>query len=248
MEKAKSERWAMKPFGEIMQKVGEQMLNRPYVAGMLDANMVEPAEPVVTLDKFDCLLLVESVFALSKNVKAQNYDYGQFKRNLTNIRYRSGMNTGYPSRLHYFIDWIRDNQSRGNVTDVTPRVTPLTNTINFMSTHRASYKQLVDNANYAQIQQVEANLRGYQVYYIPKNQLRQYYPQMQGGDIIATATNIAGLDVTHTGIIMDRPNGVKGFLNASSRQHKVIVSPDLQDYSAGIPAQTGILLIRPTGR
>jgi len=33
-------------------------------------------------------------------------------RNLKLIRYRQGKINGYSSRLHYFTDWLRDNEQK----------------------------------------------------------------------------------------------------------------------------------------
>ena len=44
---------------------------------------------------------------------------GDFIKNLETIRYRNGVLDGYPSRLHYFTDWIRNNEQKGLVRDIT---------------------------------------------------------------------------------------------------------------------------------
>ena len=72
------------------------------------------------------------------------------------------------------------------------------------------------------------------------------YDHLRPGDIIATATHIKGLDVTHSGLAYANDNGSIGFLHASSSSGGVKVSPDLQRYVENISIQIGIVVARPT--
>lgn len=250
MARAKAENLHTKPFGDIMVEVGKWFMEKPYVGGQLDKDTSQE-KLVVTFNQFDCLLLVETTYALALNIAKQDAAFASFQNNLRSIRYRQGKQE-YCERLHYFTDWIVENQQKGRVKDVTKEVgkaTAIKQTnanINFMTTHRNSYPQLIGNDDfYRRIQQSEQNLNTHQFFYIPKDQIRKAYGWIKTGDIIATATNISGLDVTHTGLAVALTGGKVGFLNASSSAKKVIISPDLQDYSMGIKAQIGILVIRP---
>ena len=42
-----------------------------------------------------------------------------YRNTLQQIRYRRGRVDGYASRLHYFTDWIRDNEQKGLVRELT---------------------------------------------------------------------------------------------------------------------------------
>ena len=111
---------------------------------------------------------------------------------------------GYPSRLHYFTDWIADNEQKGVVKDITRDIggVPYNKNIDFMTTHIDSYKQLKGNDAYIQqMRTVEDMINSRDKYYIPKGEVDNFYDSLQTGDIIATTTDIAGLDVTHTGYI-----------------------------------------------
>ena len=156
---------------------------------------------------------------------------------------------GYCSRLHYFTDWIRDNERRGLVENVSEEIggQKLDKTIDFMSTHRESYPRLVaSDSLFRGIVEMERDLRDYDLFYVPQNRIREVYPQLQAGDIIATATSIEGLDVTHTGLVYDAGDGRKGFMHASTTDG-VKVSPDLQAYIEGVKVQIGIIVARPVG-
>ena len=90
---------------------------------------------------------------------------------------------------------------------------------------------------------MEATLDGLSLLYIPQDRIREAYDQLQAGDIIATATSVAGLDVSHTGLV-HRDGDDVGFLHAST-SGGVMVSPDLQDYVENIDIQIGIVVARP---
>lgn len=122
-----------------------QMLGVPYVAGTLDEGKEENL--VVHLDKVDCTTFVETVLALALADKDKERNFGSFKKALQHIRYRGGVLNGYPSRLHYFSEWIKDNERKGIVKERTDEFSTLQQELhlNFMSTHPDSYRQLKDN-------------------------------------------------------------------------------------------------------
>ena len=69
--------------------------------------------------------------------------------------------------------------------------------------------------------------------------------EASAGDIIALATSIKGLDVSHTGMIVRTGNTVK-FLHAPLSGGAVQLSERaLPDYVAGIGKATGIIVVRP---
>jgi hypothetical protein len=153
---------------------------------------------------------------------------------------------GYCSRLHYFTDWIRDNERRGVVEDVTDDVggERYAKTVDFMSTHRSSYPRLSSDDTYQCIVAMEADLRDHDLYYVPQDEIAAAYDELRPGDIIATATNIDGLDVTHTGFVYRTAAGGTAFLNASL-SGEVLIAPDLARYVQGVRAQTGVIVARP---
>lgn len=233
------------PLGEIMQALGMHFAGTPYVDGLLDAPPRETL--VVNLSGFDCVLLVETVLALARGIAVEDYSYETFTRHLRDQRYRDGQMQGYCSRLHYFSEWIRDNERRGTVRDVTRALggVRLEKRLRFMSEHRASYPRFATNDSLFQgIRAMETTLDDLDLYYIPQDRIREVYDGLQPGDIIATATSIEGLDVSHTGLVYAGPDGSRGFLHAST-SGGVKVSPDLQAYVENNRIQVGILVARP---
>lgn len=229
--------------GQVVQAVAEKFLGAKYQAGLLDKLPQETL--VVSLQKFDCLLFVETVLALANNILTNNYNYQDFVNKLENYRYWNGKVNGYCSRLHYFSDWIENNQVRGNIKNITPQLGGINidKKLNFMTTNRELYPQLAsNNANFKCISQVELSLTA-NFNYIPKNKINQIYAQLQPGDIVGIATNIPGLDFTHTGLVYLQANGNVGMIHASP-VGKVVIAKDLQNYVKNVKNATGIVVSR----
>lgn len=233
-----------RPLGEIIQAIGEQFLGTPYMAGLLDQFPEETL--VVTLQGFDCVLFVETVLAIARGIAQEDYDYENFRDRVQEQRYRGGKIDGYCSRLHYFSDWIDDNQNRKLVKNITPNLggIPLGVTLNFMTQNRQYYPLLAKASNYQCVLKEEARLAHLNIYYIPQNQIATIYPKLQPGDIIATATDIPGLDVTHTGLVYRFSDGGIGLIHASP-SGEVKISRDLQSYVQAVDGQIGIIVARP---
>ncbi len=180
-------------------------------------------------------------------VKLGKTTFDDYKAELKKIRYRDGVINGYSSRLHYFCDWIWDNESKGIVKNITADIggVSYSKNIDFMSTHTNPYKQLADSAELEGIKASEDAINSRYYYYIPTKDISKSYDLMQTGDIIATTTSIGGLDVTHTGYVYKEAGGTY-FMHASSKSKKVIISgEELQEYVAGDSKKTGIMVARP---
>jgi hypothetical protein len=227
-----------------MQNVANRFLGAKYQAGLLDRSDTEKL--FISLKEFDCVLFVETVLALSHNFALKNYQYSAFSQRVLNQRYRHGILDGYCSRLHYFSDWINDNQKRGNLENITQKLGGITldKKLNFMSENRRLYHQLKSQGNYDCIQQVEKQLESLSLTYIPTAKIKAIYSQLQAGDIIGVVTNIAGLDTTHTGLVYRFSDGKIGLIHASPAG-QVTIAPDLQKYISKVDKAIGIFVVRP---
>ncbi|MFZ4590702.1 MAG: N-acetylmuramoyl-L-alanine amidase-like domain-containing protein [Ignavibacteria bacterium] len=232
---------------EIIAAVGKTFVGVEYVAGTLDKN-VNDEKLVIKITGLDCVTYVENVLAIATVIKKGTVDFASYKTELQNIRYRNGEINGYPSRLHYYTDWIYNNQEKGYLKDITQDIGGelYSKKINFMSTHTDSYKQLTGNEDFInEIKSIEKSMNKRRLYYIKKGEVDQYYDQLQTGDIIATTTNIEGLDVTHTGFIY-KEKGKTKFMHASITKGEIIISKEeLKEYLKGNKKQTGIIVARP---
>lgn len=244
MDYARSQNLQARPTGEIMQAIAKQFLGTVYQADLLDQSKQETL--VVSLQKFDCMLFVETVLALARGIKVKDYSYQTFVNHLQDERYQNGQINGYCSRLHYFSQWLFDNEKRGTVKTISPELggIPLHKTLNFMSKHWQSYPRMHEQANYKCIVENEAKLDKVTLNYIPLTQIHRVYAQLQSGDIIAIATNTPGLDVTHTGLVYRYPSGGVGLIHASPRGD-VKISPDLETFVGRVRESVGVIVARP---
>ncbi|HAC64522.1 MAG TPA: DUF1460 domain-containing protein [Cyanothece sp. UBA12306] len=234
--------------GEVLQEVSRQFLGAVYQAGLLDKS--EQEKLFISLKQFDCVLFVETVLGISRNIAAQDYQYETFVNNIQNVRYANGEINDYCSRLHYFSDWINDNEKRGNVQNITDELggVKFAKKLNFMTTNRKLYPKLVNNeANYQCILQREKQLNQLDIYYIPHSQIKAIYEKLQPGDIIAIATDISGLDVTHTGLVYRTKEENIGFIHASPAG-QVTIAQDLQTYAQNVKNAAGIIVARPLNK
>ena len=244
VEYAKNQKLSDRSMSEIIQAIAEQFLGTKYKANLLDRSSKEKL--VVSFEQLDCVLFVETVLAIARGVAVEDYSYQTFVKNLQNQRYRNGELQGYCSRLHYFSDWILDNQNRGTVENISLNLGGISQdkTLNFMSKNRSRYPLMVNNdANYQCIVDMESKLAGVTVNYIPTHRISRVYSQLQPGDIIAVATNISGLDFTHTGLVYRHQNGRVGLIHASPAG-TVTTARDLQRYVRNVKNSMGIVVVR----
>ena len=226
----------------------KKMLGVPYVAGTLDGN--EEEELVVLVDSLDCTTFVETVLAFCIADKRGERDYEGFKKALTQIRYRDGILNGYTSRLHYFSDWIRNNEQMGFVKECTSETAcsqPKELWLDFMTTHVDSYLPMKKNPELVlEMAAHEKNWQGTVVSYIPKEKLNLSPEELkiQDGDVLAMVTNIKGLDIVHVGFAFWKDNQLH-LLHASSSAKKVIEDPKTQyESSKNTKAHIGVRAIR----
>ncbi|MCR1023328.1 DUF1460 domain-containing protein [Cellulophaga baltica] len=231
--------------GSTLVAIGKTFLGTPYVAKTLEIGTTESL--VVNLEGLDCTTFVENVLAFSLLKSSDSTSFDAFIKTLETIRYKNGTLNGYPSRLHYFTEWIANNQFKGLVTDITAKIggTPVQKEINFMSTHRELYPFLKDdNANLAQIQASEQYLNNQEFCILEKNTIAANEHLIQSGDIIALTTSIKGLDITHTGIATREKDGRIHLLHASTSGAVKVSEKPLVNYLKGIKSNTGIMVVR----
>ena len=241
------------PLGPAVARAGELALGTPYLAHTLEAYLVSGGSPheeplTLRLGVFDCVTLVETAVAAARTAAAApGADWERFAAEVERMRYRGGVRRGYPSRLHYFSEWIADGAARGLVRDLGPELGGVADPrpLRFMSAHRASYGALADDAVFAAVAERERALDAVPRHRIPRARLAGAAAGLQSGDVLAFATSIAGLDVTHTGLAHRGADGVLRVLHAPLSGGVVEVSAGtLPEYVAGLRNCTGILAAR----
>ena len=231
---------------QFMLEIGKFFLGTPYVTGTLETKKAEHL--VVNLREYDCVTFIENVIALLWYVKSRGKSFETFRRLLRKMRYRQGRLQGYSSRLHYFSDWIHDNQKKGIVRDVTAKIggRPLRKAITFMTTHPDLYPPLKNAANLRRMKSVEKTISTRSLYFIPKKALRRLEDRICDGDLIAITTNTEGLDVQHVGLAARVKNRIH-LLHASSIEGKIVLSKKtLYRYLMQSRSRSGMMVARIT--
>jgi len=252
-------RWAWEqgldsvPIGDAVARLGASFVHTPYEAHTLDPP--GPEKLVINFRGFDCVTFVENMLTLAHFLRAAPRDalddpvryiplYGDLLRD---IRYRDGEMSGYPSRLHYFTDWIWNNQRKEKVQDLSSRLGGIVDPepIDFMSSHPDAYHQLSDPAVLDAIRAAEGALNRGERFYIPQDDLARWVGSIRDGDIIAATSTVAGLDIAHTGIAF-RVGSELHLLHAPLAGGVVEISSlPLVRRILGLSSQDGIMVARP---
>jgi hypothetical protein len=243
------------PLGRTAAAVGEAALGTPYEASTLEAYLKAGGSPVETepltlaLDRFDCVTLVESCLAVARLARRPGAPgWEEFGREVERVRYRGGERRGYASRLHYFSEWMDDGAARGLVRPLGEELggRPDTRPLRFMSAHRDAYPALAHPVAYEQIQRMERSLDGRPRRVVPTDRIAAVEERIQTGDVLAFATGIEGLDVTHSAMAYRDGAGVLRVLHAPLSGGVVeITRTTLPEYVRNIRGSTGILVARP---
>jgi hypothetical protein len=231
--------------------VGRSFLGKPYVPHTLDESRTE--QLVVNLAQFDCTTFVETISALSlawhELPDRKNHEQLEslFRKYLTRVRYRNGQIDGYASRLHYFSEWLRDNERKGLLQDVTPLLAgnvTVSKPISYMTSKVYRYPALTDPMVFKQIAQVETNLSQQAFAFVPKKNLRKAEANLRDGDIVMLTASRPGLDMKHCGFAVWQ-NGRVHLLHASSDHGRVVItSQTLTDYVMANRWLSGIRVAR----
>lgn len=226
-----------------------KFLGIPYVASTLENNTDE--QLVINLRQLDCTTFVENVLTLTLCTKNGQTTFDDFCNQLRKIRYRNGK-VGYPTRLHYFSEWISDNTRMGFVEETQSPNPPFsavqTLQINFMSTHVDKYPMLVRTPSFIKpIAQMESELNGQTCRYIPKVGILNNAACKQAvkdGNILALVTSRQGLDTSHVGFAIWKKDGLHLF-HASSLQKKVVEDKSLlRNYMMKQKSQLGVRVVK----
>lgn len=246
-ELAVDKKLSEKPINEIISEVGRSFLGTDYEAFSLEKEGEE--QLVIHLTGLDCTTFLENTLVFSRCIKNQKTSFEDYQNELKFIRYRDGIIDRYPSRLHYFSDWIYKNVQKKIVNDITKEIggEKIKFNVFYMSKNPNKYKHLKESPEFVNTiakQENEINKREY--YFIPKEKVQKIESKIQNGDLIAITTNIPGLDIGHVGIAVKETDGRIHFLHAPLAGRKVEISEKpLPEYLAAIKKHTGIIVLRP---
>jgi N-acetylmuramoyl-L-alanine amidase-like len=212
--------------GQKVRLISAAFLGTPYRAGTMIGRVDIPETLVIRFDGVDCFTLLDYVEALRRSDSFTN-----FKSHLTTVRYKKSQ-IGYLTRNHFFTDWAQSNSDY--IKNVTRQVGGVS----------TEYVDKTLNLN----KNGDTFLDGYptiqrRIDYIPADQIdSDILSRLKGGDYIGIYSPKAGLDVSHTGIIIKRES--KTFLRhaSSSKAINKVVDIELLPYLKGYK---GIIILRP---
>jgi len=242
-------------FGRRAARVGELAVGTPYEAFTLEAYIKAGGNPsskeplFLSLTRFDCVTLVESCLAVARVANDRRTPtWDRFAHEIERMRYRGGKREGYASRLHYFSEWITDGEKRGLVHDVGAELGGVNDArpLRFMTEHRTSYPALADENVFRAIGEMERSLDSHPRYVVPAVRIPEVVDRIETGDVLAFATAIPGIDVSHAAFAYRDSVGILRVLHAPLSGGVVeITRTTLPEYVSAIRRATGILVARP---
>lgn len=240
--------------------VGKSFIGNPYPKSNVETSGKTPEGKVVlqpigkevlviNLKKFDCVTFVESMVSLTETQMDASPTYNVFKNNITHIRYRNGA-IDYAARLHYYSDWLYENEKRGVLTNITKEIGGeiFNKEVFYMSYKRDTlYGNMADPTTFNTIKNVEETITKREKWYIPKERVADIESKLKDGDIIGITNVMDGMDMAHTGFVIWQ-NGRAYMLHASSQFRQVIITDvPLVDYLLRNKGQSGIMVGRLKG-
>lgn len=235
-----------KPIGDVIVEVGKNFIGTDYLSHSLEKDGDE--QLVINLTGLDCTTFLENSLVLARCIKTGKTSFEDYLNELQLIRYRDGIIDKYPSRLHYFSDWIYNNEKKGIVEDMTKDIggKKIKFNLNYMSTHPENYKHLIENPDFISViknQEKEISCREY--YFIPKKELNSKEEFIRNGDLLAITTTVEGLDIGHIGIAVKMDGGRIHLLHAPAENTKVQITVEpLSDYLMRYKRHSGVIVLR----
>jgi hypothetical protein len=205
--------------GERIAALSSPFLATPYVADTLIGGPQTAERLVVNLAGVDCFTFLDTVEALRRAT-----DLADFPDRLRQVRYRDGL-VAYANRRHFFSDWV---------TGETALIGDVTATVG-QGRARVVVKQLNRKSDGTLwLPGIPVTRRALR--YIPANQIdRVVLSALQTGDYVGIYSAHAGLDVSHTGLIVKDKDRVMLRHASSLSSVRRVVDVELAEYLQGKP-------------
>ena len=212
--------------GERIHIISSELLGTPYVTDTRTGNASTPEVFTIDLEGMDCFTYVDYVEALSLSGS-----FPDFEENLKKIRYKDGV-VAFQNRNHFFSDWPINNS--GSVKDVTRAV-------GGDKTKSASKSLNLKKDGSVYLPGIP--VRNRTIYYIPSSEIDgEVISNLQTGDYAGIFTEIDGLDVSHTAIIVRKGNTAYLRHASSKKSNMKVVDENLTEYMQNKP---GLVVYRP---
>ncbi len=249
---ARAEPWKALPIGERTAAVGLALRGTPYKSYTLEIDdRIE--SPSVNFHGLDCWTFFETALAFARMLDEprEKWTPETLLHYIELDRYRGGeCNGSYLSRLHYLEEWLRDNDRRGLVNDLTRQLGGVRapQSAVEMTVNWRSYRYIRNNPSLRSgIREMEQSVLRGGLYHIPKDRVARIEGALKSGDIIGITTYDGGkIGTSHVGLAVRQADGVH-FMHASSPRNegKVILDARISTYLYKFRRNAGILVARP---
>lgn len=211
--------------GPRIKALSAFFVGSPYLANSLIGSPYQAEQLVTRLDGFDCFTFLDTVEALRRTRRTDDFP-GQLQL----VRYRDGV-IDYRTRRHFFSDWVADSQLP--LRDVTAEVG--------QGRALTVVKELNRKADGTLwLPGIATTTRP--ITYLPAKAVdADLLSRLRSGDYVGFYSEQHGLDVQHTGLIVDAGEAIMLRHASSRRGIERIVDEDLEAYLRG---QTGMVVYR----
>ncbi|MEL6758826.1 MAG: N-acetylmuramoyl-L-alanine amidase-like domain-containing protein [Myxococcota bacterium] len=231
-------------FGELTARAAASRLGTGYDSSAQDDG---PEVLRIQIGTLNCVSLIEYADAIARCIWSKTPTPACFLTEVEASRYRSGQRAGYASRLHYFTEWIDDNERRGRFSPVheLPHH-ELRRPFFFMSKHRGLYPALYNPDILNSVRETEHELSAKTHTFVTRDAIEHAQQHLRSGDVVAIVSTTPGLLITHTGLIRLDEQGRPRLLHASRQNGRVVLSrKDIADYVIRANTRRGVIVTRP---
>jgi hypothetical protein len=176
------------------------LIGRPYLSHPLIGGPDAEETLVTGVSAFDCVTFVETVLALARTGSPS-----EFRDELVRIRYRAGR-IAWTERLHYFSDWLLENEKRGVLSIDT----------------RGPGSERIE-ARLAVLEGLPPRTTVFDV--VPTQSLERAMPRIANGAVVAFASEREGLDYFHVGLLFIDEPGELALIHAGKSNGAVAKEP-----------------------
>jgi hypothetical protein len=232
-------------FGDFLVRAALLKLGSPYRT-VTETNRPERLQ--VDLTHFDCVSVIDTSLALARCAWLGDPSGSCFVRELVGNRYRNGIINDFPSRLHYFEDWLDYNLAQHRLDDRMHHLGGLLLRRRFfyMSEHQHLFPPMADPGVRGAIARTEARLSKRTYAVILGSSIREKDALLQNGDLLGVVTREPGRLISHTGLVVRDGKGPPRLLHASSYRHRVVLTAtSIANYILRRRERWGIIVARP---
>jgi cell wall-associated NlpC family hydrolase len=198
--------------------LSRQFLGRSYKPDPLIGSSDTAEVFTAALDGFDCVTYIETVVALARASKVDDFtDW------LRKIRYEQGR-IQWDRRNHYMSLWVRNNVRNGILKPVSMPAVPILSRDRVLSVVPGLDPQRT------------------RIKCVPKAAVPGLERHLHSGDLIFFASTRKNLDVFHAGIIVR--DGKKVLMRHASRSRGSVVEQELSEFLKA-NRMAGVIVVRP---